>query len=472
MAKAKHARAARKITFLKSWFNPRFYWLISNVARYVVMYGGSGSGKSYAIAKALVYRCVNDKYFRCIYMRKVKNDIRDSCYALLKQTIEEGGLEELFHFNSSTMTITCKINGNKFIARGMDSTEKVKSITDPSFIWLEEASEFTKEDFDQLDLRLRTDKSSHLQMILSLNPVSITNWIYVEFFSSAIRLEDGTYRPTIERTHLHKSTYRDNKYIDQEQYGKSLERIRASDYTLYLIYSNGEWGVEDPNKLFIRNFDRELHLSSEIEYDAEREVYVSLDFNVRNTALIFQYTDEFIYCLREYRPENDDLEDLCKQIRADYPGAFFFVNGDASGGNGSALTKGGASAFELVRQYLGEDGYPLAWEQIRKPRANPRHNSSRLITNIIMKNEARTEPGRGLKIHTSCLELIKDFESVKWIDGKIDKSQDSKGRTHCLDAFRYHIWFEHRERIRFYGLDILIEKGVLGKNEAEELLAA
>jgi phage terminase large subunit len=37
----------------------------------------------------------------------------------------------------------------------MDNPEKVKSIRRVSRVWLEEATEFHKRDFEQLDLRLR-----------------------------------------------------------------------------------------------------------------------------------------------------------------------------------------------------------------------------------------------------------------------------------------------------------------------------
>ena len=43
--------------------------------------------------------------------------------------------------------------------QGLDDVEKLKSIYDITGIWIEEASELEEGDFNQLDIRLRTDLS-------------------------------------------------------------------------------------------------------------------------------------------------------------------------------------------------------------------------------------------------------------------------------------------------------------------------
>ena len=82
------------------------------------------------------------------------------------------------------MRITCA-NGNSVIFKGLDDTEKLKSITFPkgelTDIWVEEASEVREEDFNQLDVRLR-GKGTHKQMVLTFNPVSVLHWLKRRFF--------------------------------------------------------------------------------------------------------------------------------------------------------------------------------------------------------------------------------------------------------------------------------------------------
>ena len=86
---------------------------------------------------------------------------------------------QLAAFTGRKHCITCA-NGNSVIFKGLDDTEKLKSITFPkgelTDIWVEEASEVREEDFNQLDVRLR-GKGTHKQMVLTFNPVSVLHWL-------------------------------------------------------------------------------------------------------------------------------------------------------------------------------------------------------------------------------------------------------------------------------------------------------
>lgn len=61
-------------------------------------------------------------------VRKVKDTLKDSCYAELKKRIKEWELEEYFDILKSPLTITNKLTGCEFIFRGIDDPEKVKSV--------------------------------------------------------------------------------------------------------------------------------------------------------------------------------------------------------------------------------------------------------------------------------------------------------------------------------------------------------
>ena len=85
--------------------------------------------------------------------------------------------------NLSTYTITLP-NDSVFLFKGLDDREKIKSITDITEIWCEEATELAEDDYTQLDLRLRALKPD-LQLICSFNPVSKANWVYKKWFASS-----------------------------------------------------------------------------------------------------------------------------------------------------------------------------------------------------------------------------------------------------------------------------------------------
>ena len=64
--------------------------------------------------------------------------------------------------NKTDMTIELP-NGSVFIMRGLDDQEKIKSISGIDDIVIEEATELTQEDFEQLNLRLRSFRKHNLR---------------------------------------------------------------------------------------------------------------------------------------------------------------------------------------------------------------------------------------------------------------------------------------------------------------------
>lgn len=204
--------------------------LLDNKSRYLILYGGAGSGKSVTAAQKMIIRCLEEKKHKFLVVRKVANTMRNSVFSLLRGTIAEWGLAKLFKVNKSDMDITCA-NGNQIIFAGLDDVEKLKSIHGVTGMWLEEASEILQEDFQQLDLRLRGETRNYKQIMISFNPISITHWLKAVFFD-------------LKKTNskvIH-TTYKDNKFIDDEYKG-TLEALKDQDPYYYSVYALGEWGV-------------------------------------------------------------------------------------------------------------------------------------------------------------------------------------------------------------------------------------
>lgn len=206
--------------------------------RYAILYGGAGSGKSYAAAQKVLYRTLGEAGLNTLVVRKVAATLRHSVYALVKRQIEKEGLASLFASNDTLMELTCRLNGNKIIFKGLDDPEKLKSIDEIGQIWIEEATELSelqtpdglKSDIDQLDLRLRGEAGYYKQLILTFNPVSVRHWIKKKFID--VQRDD---------VFVLKTTYRDNPFIDKE-YRAVMERLREQNYEYYRVYALGEWG--------------------------------------------------------------------------------------------------------------------------------------------------------------------------------------------------------------------------------------
>jgi phage terminase large subunit len=213
--------------------NARFYPLLFNQSRHLVLMGGGGSGKSKFSAQKIIYRMLAEKNHRFMVVRKVGDTLRDSVFADMIKVITEWGLEDLFYIpngRSSEIYIKCKLNGNEALFYGLDKVEKRKSIEGITNIWIEEASECTTDDFRQLNIRMR-GKSNYNQMIISFNPIDINHWLKKEFFDIG--------KPDAYTMH---STYKDNPFLD-EGTKKELEAFKDTDPYYYSVYCLGEWGV-------------------------------------------------------------------------------------------------------------------------------------------------------------------------------------------------------------------------------------
>jgi len=436
---------AVQINFSNNWISPAFYWAVHRKARYKVFKGSRASGKSWAIAKILVFKCLTNGRFKCVYARKIKDKIRKSCFSRLKETIRNFGLDDLFVIKEGDMTITA-LNGNSFIAVGFDDPDNVKSVDDPTHVWFEEADQFEEFDFQTMDTSLRGPKGLELEFYMSFNPMNKFHWLYDTFFVD-------------ERSDvlLSQTTFRDNIFIDQEEYHSKLLKIRDIDENLYNVWANGEWGIPDYSKLFMKNYRKDQHLSTDIIFNPDRQLLLSWDFNVNNSALISQEDDHNIFRLKEYRNDHMDIQDICTEIINDmaiwgYSPEHLLVTGDASGGNRSGLTRGNKNAFEIIGNLmsLGEDNFSVV-------RANPGLNSSRVFSNILLKNE----PAYLINPDT-CPELIKDIEMAPWPDTDFKKwKTDNLDRSHMLDTMRYDDWNFHRWRLDSYTREMLEEKELI-----------
>lgn len=223
-------------THKESLFNHLIYKLQSVKTRFVINYGGAGSSKSYTQTQHEIIKCLQRKE-KLLVIRKVNNTLKDSVISLFTTILNNWGLSELYNENKSLQFIQFA-NGSQILFKGMDDPEKIKSIAGITRVWIEEASELTKDDFMQLNLRLRG--AENLQMTLTFNPIDEEHWIKKHFFDNP---EIG------QRTTIIKTTYLDNKFID-EAYKQELESYKSFDKNYYKIYALGEWGGITEGRIF------------------------------------------------------------------------------------------------------------------------------------------------------------------------------------------------------------------------------
>ena len=156
--------------------NPYFKPIIRK-ARYKVLYGGRGSGKSYFLAELAVE--VSRRIGTVILCaREFQGSLDDSVYQLLIETIER--LDYTDEFDILKSTITHKGTGAKFVFYGIkNNVTKIKSIQGVGVCWVEEAEAVTKNSWDVLIPSIRGDKNAEIW--ISFNPKNILDDTYQRF---------------------------------------------------------------------------------------------------------------------------------------------------------------------------------------------------------------------------------------------------------------------------------------------------
>jgi len=317
-----------KLRLNKDMFNGIYDNLDDRAERVRIVYGGSGSGKSYSITIKLLLKVIANRGCNVLVVRKVNNTLRHSVFALFKQIINRFKLSEYFIFKETDMVIVFKPNGNQIVCKGLDDRERLKSITFPNGIltdiWIEEASEIDKEDFIQLNLRLRGLSDVPKQIIISFNPVSAESWLKSYFFDSEYEC------------YILKTTYKDNRFIGSE-YAKELEALRLTDPLYWEVYCNGNWGIIDSSNCIISLKDLVRAKTTTLD-NTDGEIVISCDVaRFGNDATIIFHRKGFKVFTPIYIGKStlstvaERIRGLYGELRGYYPLDKITINIDATG---------------------------------------------------------------------------------------------------------------------------------------------
>lgn len=367
-----------------------------------VHYGGASSGKSHGVFQKIVIKALKDwkKPRKILVLRKVGATVRDSVFADVQATLSYFGIINMCKINMSAFRIELP-NGAEFIFKGMDNPEKIKSIKGISDVVMEEASEFTLDDYTQLTLRLRDKAHKQKQIYLMFNPVSKANWVYNAFFVK---------KP--KNTVVYQTTYKDNRFLDAVT-RENIEELANRNEAYYKIYALGEFATLD--KLVFPKYIKALLNKDDLR---QFPSYFGLDYGFINDPSAFMHVKidddrKRLYVVEEYVKKGLTNDKIAESITA-----------------------------------LG-----YAKEQIRADSAEKKSNQELRnlgISRVIDVKKGAGSVMQGIQyllqyewiVDERCVKTIEELENYTWKKDKatneyINEPVDSY--NHCLDAIRYAI---------------------------------
>lgn len=394
-----------KINIHTNIFNPVYLpYLEDYSTRFLLFYGGAGSGKSHFIAQRLVYKALKDTR-KILVLRKVNRTTKASTFQLLLDTLNQFGILNYCVINRTDFSITLP-TGSQFLCMGLDDPEKIKSITGLTDAWLEEATEFSLDDFSQVNLRVRDPKAENQEIILSLNPVSKANWCYLHFFAENPELDE--FRKTVRIVH---TTYKDNPHLP-EAYVQALLMMKATNEVYYKIYALGEFGSLD--KLIYNNWQK-------MDFDPDTikgQLLCGLDFGYTNdptafTASILVENERRIYIFKEWGGTgylNDAIADQIKEM---------------------GFAKSIICADSAEQKSIDEI------KRLGISRIKPCVKGKGSVLQGIQKLQQYE-----LIVHPSCENVIEELENYAWKKDKQTNeyiNEPAEGFDHYMDSLRYSL---------------------------------
>lgn len=476
-------------------FSPNAFWLwrytLDKSVRFIVLYGGSSSGKSFSVAQ---FFAILAFYEGCnmLVMRKVGASIEKTIYADFKAAINGiDGLAECCRFKQNSIVFN---DGGKIDFSGLDDPEKIKGISQYKRVFLDELSEYDETDFKQIRLRLRGQEGQ--QIVAAFNPISEEHWIKKKWFDretwqdipmaltigneslpqelcavKSVRMNSekmilnpntGEYDRHAPDTIVIQSTYLNNFWVVGSPDGKygyydqqaiaTFENDRINDPDYYQVYALGEWGHIRTGAEFFPSFSHGV-VCGRFKYNPELPIHISMDSNVLPyvTATFFQ---------KEYKPDDvqqvtqiDELpiespnnsarkaaKVIAKRLKEYGYSDKVYLHGDASGKAANTIDSENRSFFDLVIDELEREGFDVV-DNIGK--RNPSVATTGEFINAVWDGRV---PGVSIRIDDDCTVSIDDYQAVqKDENGAIAKQkvtnpvtkQKYEAHGHVSDCLRY-----------------------------------
>lgn len=277
---------------------PRALVKLAEPARYKVMYGGRGAGKSFTVASFLLLKGIQ-RPLRILCAREYQVSIRDSVHRLLADRIDALGLSPFYDVTQNSIS---GMNGTEFTFKGLHhNSQEIKSFEGADICWVEEAQAVSAESWDVLVPTIRKEGS---EIWLTFNPLSPDDATWTRFVKNPppnawvkkILYSDNPWFPDVledERRHLQETDpelYQhvwlgEPRTISDAQVFKGRYLIQEFDTPKDVRFYHGvDWGFANDPTVLVRCFinQNRLYIDREaygvgVELDETPQLFDSID---------------------------------------------------------------------------------------------------------------------------------------------------------------------------------------------------
>jgi phage terminase large subunit len=357
---------------------------LNATTRIVVNQGGTRSSKTYSLAQLIILKALQEEGKVYTICRKTLPALKSSAYRDFFNILEHHNLYNPNKHNKSELTY--KLNNNLIEFISVDMPDKVRG-RQRAVLWMNEATEFSMEDFVQLSLRCTEN------IYLDFNPSDPYSWIY----DKVMNRDDCTFI---------KSTYLDNPFLPDETI-KEIERLRDLDSNYWQIYGLGD--MAQPTETIFRQFE----IANVIPSDAIL-IAIGLDWGYSNdpTAIVEVYR------------LNDDL----------YINELLYSKGLTNQDIAEKLRE-----LNITRQteIIADSAEPKSIEELYRQGFNIK-GAKKGADSINMGIDVL----RRFKLHITknSTNALNEFKYYKWLtdkNGHIVNKPATNQQDHILDACRY-----------------------------------
>jgi hypothetical protein len=388
--------------------------VLVSLAKNVMLYGGSRSGKTFIIIRQIIIRAVKVKSKHLIVRLNFNHAKRSIWLDTLPKVFAMCFPDLPIKQNKSDFYYTLP-NGSEIWVGGLDDKERVEKIlgTEYSTIYFNESSQIDYSSVQITKTRLAEKNSLIKKAFFDENPPTKAHWSYWLFIKKLDPLEEGPISDPENYASLLMNPKDNIENID-EDYLNMLSTMPEKERNRFL---NGEFNDESAGSVYY-SFNREKHVKEFATIPGTK--FIGMDFNVDPmTATIGQFYDNKFWISDEVFLENSDTYKMCDELKRKALAGNKVIP-DSTGKNRKTS---GQSDFEILRIA----GFVI--ESTHNPFVTDRVNN---VNRLFLEDR--------VMIHPRCKKLINDLEKVVWKSNDLDQSGKNKHLTHISDSLGYMLW--------------------------------